>query len=136
MTDLTTRYLGLDLRTPIVASAGPLTGDVGMVRRLVDAGAAAIVLPSLFEEEIVHEEVSLNLALEAGSEHFAEALNYFPRSGVDTAVGARRSSPRPPRCSVRGRGRTGHRQRQRHVVGQLDSLRRGFLPTVARRRSS
>jgi dihydroorotate dehydrogenase (fumarate) len=78
MTDLATRYLGLDLRTPIVASAGPLTGDIEMVRRLVDAGASAIVLPSLFEEEIVHEEVALTLALEAGSEHFAEALDYFP----------------------------------------------------------
>jgi dihydroorotate dehydrogenase (fumarate) len=80
MTDLSTRYLGLELRTPIVASAGPLTGDVGTVRRLVAAGASAVVLPSLFEEELVHEEVQLNLALEAGSEHFAEALDYFPGS--------------------------------------------------------
>ncbi len=78
MTDLTTRYLGLELRTPIVASAGPLTGDLATVRRLVAAGASAVVLPSLFEEEIVHEEVELNLALEAGSEQFAEALDYFP----------------------------------------------------------
>lgn len=82
MTDLSTRYLGLELRTPIVASAGPLTGDTEMVRRLVDAGASAIVLPSLFEEEIVHEEVALNLALEAGSEHFAEALGYFPNAAA------------------------------------------------------
>ncbi len=82
MTDLATRYLGLDLRTPIVASAGPLTGDIETVRRLVEAGASAIVLPSLFEEEIVHEEVSLNHALETGSEHFAEALDYFPRAAA------------------------------------------------------
>jgi len=87
MTDLSTRYLGLQLRTPIVASAGPLTGEVATVRRLVDAGASAVVLPSLFEEEVVHEEVELNRALEAGSEHFAEALDYFP----DTA--SRLSSP-------------------------------------------
>ncbi len=48
------------------------------MRRIEDAGAAAIVLPSLFEEEIVHEEIELSRALEAGSEHFAEALDYFP----------------------------------------------------------
>ena len=88
MTDLTTRYLGLKLRTPIVASAGPLTGDLEMVRRLVAAGASAIVLPSLFEEEIVHEEVQLTMALEAGSEQYAEALGYFP----DAASG-RMTSP-------------------------------------------
>ena len=79
MTDLKTRYLGLDLRSPIVASAGPLTRDRETARRLEAAGAGAIVLPSLFEEEIVHEEVELARALEAGSDTFAEALDYFPR---------------------------------------------------------
>ena len=83
MTDLTTRYLGLELRTPIVASAGPLTGDADAVRRVVAAGASAVVLPSLFEEEMVREEIELNLALEAGSEHFAEALDYFPQATTD-----------------------------------------------------
>ncbi|QGG95666.1 dihydroorotate dehydrogenase-like protein [Actinomarinicola tropica] len=76
--DLTTRYLGLDLRTPIVASASPLNGHVDSALQVEAAGAAAIVMPSLFEEEIVHEEVELTRALEAGSEHFAEALDYFP----------------------------------------------------------
>jgi dihydroorotate dehydrogenase (fumarate) len=79
MIDLRTSYLGLDLRSPIVASAGPLTGDIDTARRLAASGAGAIVLPSLFEEEIVHEEVELTFALEAGTEHFAEALDYFPR---------------------------------------------------------
>lgn len=78
MVDLSTRYLGLELRSPVVASASPLNDRVDVARRLEDAGAAAIVLPSLFEEEILHEEVELNRALEAGSEHFAEALDYFP----------------------------------------------------------
>jgi dihydroorotate dehydrogenase (fumarate) len=78
MTDLTTRYLGLELRTPIVASASPLNGEPDTARLVEEAGAAALVLPSLFEEEILHEEVQLNRALEAGSEHFAEALDYFP----------------------------------------------------------
>jgi dihydroorotate dehydrogenase (fumarate) len=77
MTDLTTSYLGLSLRTPIVASAGPLTGDLDVVRRLVDAGASAIVLPSLFEEEIRQEELLLEAAVEAGRNHVAEALDYF-----------------------------------------------------------
>jgi dihydroorotate dehydrogenase (fumarate) len=78
MTDLSTSYLGLQLRSPIVASASPLNGEPDGARRVEDAGAAAIVMPSLFEEEILHEEVGLNDALEAGAEHFAEALDYFP----------------------------------------------------------
>jgi dihydroorotate dehydrogenase (fumarate) len=76
--DLRTTYLGLELSSPIVASAGPTTRDVDGAKALADAGAGAVVLPSLFEEEIVAEEVGLSLALEAGSEHFAEALDYFP----------------------------------------------------------
>ena len=76
--DLRTTYLGLQLSSPIVASAGPLTRDADGARALADAGVGALVLPSLFEEEIVAEEVGLSFALEAGSEHFAEALDYFP----------------------------------------------------------
>ena len=78
MTDLSTRYLGLELRSPVVASASPLTRDVDVAAQLEDAGAAAIVLPSLFEEEILHDERQLHGALEQGTEHFAEALDYFP----------------------------------------------------------
>jgi dihydroorotate dehydrogenase (fumarate) len=84
--DLRTRYLGLELRSPIVASASPLNGEPGTAGEVERAGAAAIVLPSLFEEEILHEETQLNGALEAGSEHFAEALDYFPR--VEAFAGA------------------------------------------------
>ena len=76
--DLRTSYLGLQLSSPIVASAGPFTRDVKGAKALADAGVGALVLPSLFEEEIVAEEVRLSLALEAGSQHFAEALDYFP----------------------------------------------------------
>jgi dihydroorotate dehydrogenase (fumarate) len=75
---LDTTYLGLHLRSPIVASAGPVTGDPDTASRLADAGAGAVVMPSLFEEEIVHEQVELTSVLEAGAEHFAEALDYFP----------------------------------------------------------
>lgn len=76
--DLRTRYLGLELRSPIVASSSPVTGDLDGARSLERAGVAAIVLPSLFEEEIVNEEIQLNRSLEAGSEQFAEALGFFP----------------------------------------------------------
>jgi dihydroorotate dehydrogenase (fumarate) len=76
--DLRTRYLGLELRSPLVASPSPLTRDPDSAARLVDAGAAALVLPSLFEEEIVHEELELERSLEAGTDQFAEALDYFP----------------------------------------------------------
>ena len=82
MTDLSTTYLGIALRSPIVASAGPTTSHPDGATELDQAGVGAIVLPSLFEEEVLHEEVQLNRALEAGSEHFAEALDYFP--AVDT----------------------------------------------------
>jgi dihydroorotate dehydrogenase (fumarate) len=77
--DLGTRYLGLELRSPIVASAAPQNGEPAMARRLEAAGVGAIVLPSLFEEEILAEEIGLERSLEQGTEHFAEALNYFPR---------------------------------------------------------
>jgi dihydroorotate dehydrogenase (fumarate) len=76
--DLRTRYLGLELNNPLVASACPLTGQVESVRRLVDAGAAAVILPSLFEEQIEHDQMAIHRFYEAGAESFAEALSYFP----------------------------------------------------------
>jgi dihydroorotate dehydrogenase (fumarate) len=89
MPDLRTTYLGLDLRTPIVASPSPLNGTPDSARRVEDAGAAAIVLPSLFEEEILHEELQLSAALDAGAEQFAEALDYFPAVADVASVGDR-----------------------------------------------
>jgi dihydroorotate dehydrogenase (fumarate) len=78
MTDLRTRYLGLDLANPIVPSASPLGQRIDTLRRLQDAGAAAVVLPSLFEEQIEHEEMQIHGALEAGADSFAEAPTYLP----------------------------------------------------------
>lgn len=78
MTDLHTTYLGLELTSPVVASSSPLTGRVDGVQALVAAGAAAVVLPSLFEEEVIHEETQLHAALELGAEVHAEATSYFP----------------------------------------------------------
>jgi dihydroorotate dehydrogenase (fumarate) len=76
--DLGTRYLGLRLRTPLVASSSPLTGGLDGLRRLEDAGVAAVVLPSLFEEQLTEEALALHGALEAGTGVFAEALDYLP----------------------------------------------------------
>ncbi|MCB0984598.1 MAG: dihydroorotate dehydrogenase-like protein [Ilumatobacter sp.] len=79
MTDLTTTtYLGLHLRSPLVASPGPLTGNPAMWERLEAAGAAAIVLPSLFEEEIEQEAFARSFALEHGTDVYGEALSYLP----------------------------------------------------------
>ncbi|HEY7348441.1 MAG TPA: dihydroorotate dehydrogenase-like protein [Ktedonobacterales bacterium] len=76
--DLTTTYLGLHLKNPLVVSASPLSKKLSTVRRLEEAGAAAIVLYSLFEEQITHESHALDYYLNLGSHSHAEALSYFP----------------------------------------------------------
>jgi dihydroorotate dehydrogenase (fumarate) len=80
MIDLSTTYLGLALRTPLVASASPLSRDLEGIRRLEDAGASAIVLYSLFEEQLRQEAADLDYHLAAGTESFAESLTYFPQA--------------------------------------------------------
>ncbi len=76
--DLSTTYLGLKLNNPIVPSAGPLSYTLDGMKRLEDAGAAAIVMYSLFEEQIAHEASELQHYLSYGTESFAESLTYFP----------------------------------------------------------
>ena len=76
--DLTTRYLGLTLPHPFMPGASPMVDDLDLVRRLEDAGAAAIVMHSLFEEQITREEVGTIMQMEVVSGAFAEALTYFP----------------------------------------------------------
>jgi len=78
MTDLATRYLGLELRHPLVASASPLSNSADGVRRLADGGASAVVLYSLFEEELRRAAERDAAAAEAGTDSFAESLSYFP----------------------------------------------------------
>jgi dihydroorotate dehydrogenase (fumarate) len=78
MTDLSTTYLGLTLKNPLVVSASPLSEDVANIRRMEDAGAAAVVLHSLFEEQISLESHELDRYLSYGTESFAESLTYFP----------------------------------------------------------
>lgn len=79
MIDLRTDYLGLKLRTPLVPSASPLSQEVGSIRRLEDAGASAIVLYSLFEEQLRLESLELDYRLAAGTESTPESLTYFPQ---------------------------------------------------------
>jgi dihydroorotate dehydrogenase (fumarate) len=76
--DLTTNYLGLKLRTPLVVAASPLSEDIDNIRRMEDAGAAAVVVYSLFEEQLRRDRFELHHNLEQGTESFAEALTYFP----------------------------------------------------------
>lgn len=78
MTDLSTTYLGLKLKNPLVASASPLSKKVDTVKQLEDAGVSAIVMYSLFEEQITHESQALDYFLNRGSESYAEAMTYFP----------------------------------------------------------
>jgi dihydroorotate dehydrogenase (fumarate) len=78
MIDLGTRYLGLRLASPLVASASPLGERLDDIRALEDAGAAAVVLPSLFEEQIELEGHHVDRYLSCGTESYAEALSYFP----------------------------------------------------------
>ncbi|WP_089093560.1 dihydroorotate dehydrogenase-like protein [Nodularia sp. NIES-3585] len=78
--DLSTVYLGIKLRSPLVASASPLSEDIDNIQRLEDAGAAAVVMHSLFEEQLRLERFELNHHLTQGTESFPEALTYFPDS--------------------------------------------------------
>jgi len=76
--DLTTNYLGWKLPHPLVASAGPLTGTLDSLRQLADHGIAAVVLPSLFEEQLVYDELRYDRLFEFQVDSYAESLSYFP----------------------------------------------------------
>src|SRR5512135_1318331 len=79
--DLSTRYMGLNLRSPLVPSDSPLSDQIDGIRRMEDSGAAAVVLYSLFEEQIARESEALQQQLAYGTESFAEALTYLPEPG-------------------------------------------------------
>ncbi|MFH2104386.1 MAG: dihydroorotate dehydrogenase-like protein [Chloroflexota bacterium] len=81
MIDLTTTYLGLNLKTPLVASSSPLSERVETIQQLEEAGIGAVVLYSLFEEQIIHESLELDHYLDYGTYSFAEALTYLPDTG-------------------------------------------------------
>lgn len=79
--DLTTTYLGLKLKNPLVASASPLSEKVESVQKLEEAGISAVVMYSLFEEQIIHESMELDHYLDYGTDSYAEALTYLPDVG-------------------------------------------------------
>jgi dihydroorotate dehydrogenase (fumarate) len=84
MVDLTTTYLGMKLKNPLVASPSPLSEKVENIQRLEAAGISAVVMYSLFEEQIIHESLELDHYLSRGTETFAEALSYLPEVGKYT----------------------------------------------------
>ena len=102
--ELSTTYLGLKLQNPLVISACPLTAEIDQLRRVEQAGAAAAVLPSLFEEQIEHDAEEIGKVYEFGTDSFAEALTYFPeqedyRTGpeeyLDTIAAAKKAVASP-----------------------------------------
>jgi len=78
MINLKTRYLGLELKNPLVASASTLSKKTSYVKRMEDAGISAVVMYSLFEEQISHDSLAFNYFMERGTERYAESLDYFP----------------------------------------------------------
>jgi dihydroorotate dehydrogenase (fumarate) len=87
--DLATTYLGLHLKHPLIASSSPLTGDLDSLRRLEDAGAAAVVLPSIFEEQVEHEGAEYERWTGVGTDSSPETSSYFP-AGVNLTAGPHR----------------------------------------------
>ncbi len=77
--DLSTTYMGMPLRSPLVASSSPLSRDIDNIKRMEDAGAGAVVLWSLFEEQLEHDALELTHYLHYGTERYAESLTYYPR---------------------------------------------------------
>ncbi|WP_294537172.1 dihydroorotate dehydrogenase-like protein [uncultured Rhodoblastus sp.] len=109
--DLSTSYLGLPLRNPVIASASPLSADLGGIRRLEDCGAAAVVLPSLFEEQLRREQALAERMIDIGADSSPETGSYFPavsdpRSGaaayLDLIARARAAVDIPVIASLNG----------------------------------
>ncbi len=82
MIELSTTYLGLKLKNPLVASASPVSKKIETAKKLEEAGISAIVMYSLFEEQIIHESLELDHYLSRGTDSFAEALTYLPDGGM------------------------------------------------------
>ncbi|QDU98877.1 beta/alpha barrel domain-containing protein [Lignipirellula cremea] len=130
--DLTTSYLGIPLRSPLVASASPLTGNLDHLRRLDDCGVGAAVLPSLFEEQITHDEQELNNIYTHYADASAESMNYFPEiEGYNTGPEdylrrieqAKKACSMPIICSLNGATLRGWiRYAQRMEAAGVDAL--------------
>ena len=132
MIDLTTNYLGLKLKNPIVVSASPLTEKLENFGRLRDAGASAIVMYSLFEEQIESESENLDAAMEYGVNSYAESTTYLPdmpkyQIGPDRYLELLHKAKKDRR-------RPDHRQPERQFPWRLDPIR-GVHGRSGRRRS-
>jgi dihydroorotate dehydrogenase (fumarate) len=139
--DLATRYLGLSLKNPLVASASPLMLDVGNIRALEDHGAAAVVLPSVFEEQIEQEAEETERLTVAGADSFAEALTYFPKAEayqtgthayLETIRAARAAVDIPVIASLNGisnAGWTGYAKNLEQAGASAIELNVFFIPT-------
>ena len=123
MTALQTTYLGLELTTPLVASPSPATGKLDTLLRLEDAGVGAVVLPSLFEEEVESEAITFHERRETGAGVSGEAMDYFPDVDLDH-LGLERHVLLVEEA-VERLDDPGHRQRQRAVGRGLGALRAG-----------
>jgi dihydroorotate dehydrogenase (fumarate) len=103
--DLTTRYLGMNLRTPLVPSASPLSDELENIKRMEDAGASAIVLHSLFEEQVKSEQEAIQSHLMYGTDSFPESLTFFPKqsefiTGPEEYLGVIRNSKEAVRIPI------------------------------------
>ena len=132
--DLSTRYLGFTLPHPLMPGASPLVDDLDTVKRLEDAGAAAIVMHSLFEEQITREDLGMVHDILVHEESTAEALSYFPRP-QDFALGPDRYLEQVRRIKA-AVGCAGHRIAERNDGGGLAELRRDRFRKPALTRSS
>ena len=124
MTDLTTTYLGLTLKNPIVASASPLSKKIDSAKKLDEAGVGAIVMYSLFEEQIIHESLELDHFLTRGTDSFAEAMSYLPDSGsyatgpgkyLDHVTALKKAVSVPVIASLNGVSKGGWTKYARHM---------------------
>jgi dihydroorotate dehydrogenase (fumarate) len=124
MTDLTTTYLGLTLKNPIVASASPLSKKIDSAKKLDEAGVGAIVMYSLFEEQIIHESLELDHFLTRGTDSFAEAMSYLPDSGsyatgpgkyLDHVTAIKKAVSVPVIASLNGVSKGGWTKYARHM---------------------
>ena len=123
MTDLSTTYLGLNLKNPLVASASPLSKKIDRARRLEEAGIAAIVMYSLFEEQIIRESLELDHYLSRAANAFPEALSYLPDGGLYAV------SPEKYLNQVAGLKKA----LEVPVIGSLNGVSKGGWTSYARR---
>jgi dihydroorotate dehydrogenase (fumarate) len=139
--NLTTNYLGLTLRSPLVVSASPLSEDIDNIKRMEDAGVAAVVLYSLFEEQLQQDRLQLNENLQQGTESYAEALSYFPepddfRLGPEEYLkhiaAAKKTTRIPIIASLNGSsegGWTGYAKKMQQAGADAIELNIYYIPT-------